>query len=310
MAFILKRNPVWMESFLVDNASEPFAQLVGDGGCVSVPANLLVAFSPLLRGMMTDLIHPVYSPLVILLPGVSGDVLQVVKELLIKGTSVMNEDMKMMVQQVFKMISIGATFTCCVLDVSLQDAFYGDVKNETCDDLEFGHEDLEVKFDITVKLEQLTFRTVNMKKEDDNETLNLVKNCAETTCTKTYVDMGRKVSSDINVVSARYLSSSSKKKKSSDEPLDCNKCGHKPEVFNCDRCEFKTYENSNLKKHRRIHTTDEPFMCNLCKFNTKHMYTLVRHKMIHSGDKPFTCEKCSFKSNLMSNLRRHMRTHN
>ena len=75
---------------------------------------------------MTDILPPVYSPLVIILPGVRADVLQVVEELLLKGTSVIIEDMKMMVQQVFEMISIRASFTCCMLDtVSLQDAFVG-----------------------------------------------------------------------------------------------------------------------------------------------------------------------------------------
>ena len=54
----------------------------------------------------------------------------------------------------------------------------GDVKHETGDNLEVGHKDLKVKFDITIKLEQLKSSTVNMKKEDDSGALNLVKNCA------------------------------------------------------------------------------------------------------------------------------------
>jgi len=296
-----KRNLVWLESFLVDKASEPPAQLVGDGGSVSVPANLLLAFSPLLRSMMTDL-----TPLVILLPGVSEDVLHVVEELLLKGSSVMNKDVKIMVQQVFKMISIGATFTCCALEANSV-AFVGDVKNETGDGLEFDEEDLKVMFDITVKLEQLESSAVNMNKENESGVLNLANNCAETSCKKTFVDMGRKVLTDINAVSARYLRS--KKMQSSKEQFTYDKFGHKLEPFICDRCAFQTYEKIILKMHRRAHTPDEPFKCNLCKFSTKHMYTLVRHKMIHSGDKPFTCDTCSYKSIMKSHLRRHMRIH-
>ena len=67
---------------------------------------------------MTDNLPPVYSPLVIILPGVRADVLQVVEELLLKGISDMNEDMKMMVRQVFEMLGIGASFC-------LQDKFVG-----------------------------------------------------------------------------------------------------------------------------------------------------------------------------------------
>merc|ERR1719318_2436185 len=131
---------------------------------------------------MTDL-----TPLAILLPGVSEDVLHVVEELLLKGSSVMNKDVKIMVQQVFKMISIGATFTCCALEANSV-AFVGDVKNETGDGLEFDEEDLKVMFDITVKLEQLESSEENMNKENESEVLNLANNCAETSCKKTFVD--------------------------------------------------------------------------------------------------------------------------
>ena len=104
---------------------------------------------------MTDLLPLLCSPLVILLPGVSGDVLQVVKELLLKGSSVMNKDMKMLVQQVFDMISIEASFTCCMQDdINLQDAFEMEVKAENIVTSDCDVMDSKVKLEITVKLEQ------------------------------------------------------------------------------------------------------------------------------------------------------------
>jgi len=120
---ILRSTPAWVESFPGNAGSEPFAELVGIDGPVLVPANLLLAFSPLLRSMMTDPLPPVESPLVILLPGVREAVLQVVKELLMKGLAVMNKDMKTLVEEVFGMISIGASFACSTQEALLQDVF-------------------------------------------------------------------------------------------------------------------------------------------------------------------------------------------
>ena len=94
MLCTLRMDSFWLEkSFPSSYANEPLALLVGEGHSISVPATFLIAVSPLLRSMVTGVFAPAQSPLVLLFPGVCGDVLEVVGELLLKGTSAVNLDM-------------------------------------------------------------------------------------------------------------------------------------------------------------------------------------------------------------------------
>jgi hypothetical protein len=53
MNFILKRDYVWLGSFLSLNACPTLLILGGDGQQVAVPDTLLLAASPLLRSILT-----------------------------------------------------------------------------------------------------------------------------------------------------------------------------------------------------------------------------------------------------------------
>jgi hypothetical protein len=117
MNYVLKRDPVWMESLPLLHASGTIDLLSGDGCHVSVPTALLLAPSKLVRNILTDLLPPAYIPLVLSLPSVTGEVLQVVGELLATGTASVNTDrMREEVNMVFKMMQIQALLVSCQFD--------------------------------------------------------------------------------------------------------------------------------------------------------------------------------------------------
>ena len=87
MSYVLKRDAVWLESLPMSDTSGTIVLLSGDGCQVVVPAVLLLAASPLVRNMLTDHLPPIYSPIFLSLPAVTGDVLQVVGEILSSGTA-------------------------------------------------------------------------------------------------------------------------------------------------------------------------------------------------------------------------------
>jgi len=159
MACTVKRDSFWLEeSFPSSYANEPLAVLVGEGHNISVPASILLAVSPLVRSIVTDVFALAQSPLVLLFPAVCGDVLEVVGELLLHGTSAVNVDMKKKVDQVFEMINIGASFSFSQLDViRLGGVFDTEVKNvggHGGGDLSCRYKDVKGEMEITVKVEQ------------------------------------------------------------------------------------------------------------------------------------------------------------
>merc|ERR1719318_2461726 len=68
---------------------------------------------------MADLLPPVHSPHVISIPAVTGAVLLLVAELLLKGTAVVNANGE--VQEVFKMMGIEAFLSYCVPNMEVKD---------------------------------------------------------------------------------------------------------------------------------------------------------------------------------------------
>jgi len=107
MNLILKRDPVWLESLPSPNASPTLLLLGGDGQQVAVPAPLVLAASPLVRSILTDLPPPAYSPCLLSIPGVTEEVLHVVVAILATGAAGgEHRDKIENVRQVFEMLGI------------------------------------------------------------------------------------------------------------------------------------------------------------------------------------------------------------
>ena len=113
-SIVLSRDPDWLGQLETISS----LTLLSEDGCqVPVSFELLVAVSPLVSSMMADLLPPAYSPHVISIPAVIGDVLLLVAEILSKGSAaVVNEGSMEKVQDVFKMMRIEAFISCCQFD--------------------------------------------------------------------------------------------------------------------------------------------------------------------------------------------------
>ena len=122
-SIVLSRDPDWLGQLETISS----LTLLSEDGCqVPVSFELLVAVSPLVSSMMADLLPPAYSPHVISIPAVIGDVLFLVSEILSKGSAaVVNEGSMEKVQDVFKMMRIEA-FICQFDNNSVGDKYESD----------------------------------------------------------------------------------------------------------------------------------------------------------------------------------------
>ena len=71
---------IWPGSLSTPDCSS-ILLLGGDRQQVAVPAAVLLAVSPLLRSILTDLLPPAFSPCILSISA-TGDILQVVKDIL------------------------------------------------------------------------------------------------------------------------------------------------------------------------------------------------------------------------------------
>ena len=81
--------------------------------------------------------------------------------------------------------------------------------------------------------------------------------------------------------------------------------------FSCNRCDFKTFVKSHLKRHIEAKHTGIRYDCDECDFQTAYSKDVRRHKMSihHNGIKPFNCPECEYKSATQEYLSAHMKSH-
>ena len=80
MSYVLKRDPAWLTRPILGSVSGTASLLSEDGQQVQIPTALLLAASPSVRTMVSDLHPAAHSPLFLCLPGrsVIGSISQIV----------------------------------------------------------------------------------------------------------------------------------------------------------------------------------------------------------------------------------------
>lgn len=74
--------------------------------------------------------------------------------------------------------------------------------------------------------------------------------------------------------------------------------------FQCNRCDYATNQNGDLKKHViAIHTNEKGLKCNRCYFLASLQNNLRRHVInMHNDARVLRCERCSFSTKYIRRL--------
>ena len=82
--------------------------------------------------------------------------------------------------------------------------------------------------------------------------------------------------------------------------------------YKCDQCDYHTFEQFRLKKHKRTHDPTLRFQCDKCDISCSSKPNLRRHvKTVHEGIKPATCSECGKSYEGKRSLAMHLlREHN
>jgi len=155
--FIIRREAVWLHSLAMSEPSGTIILLCEDGSHVVVPAVLLLAASPLLRVLMTDQLPPLYSPIVLSIPGVTEDILQAVSDILATGRATGDMAAKINeVKEVFKMLGVSESFVCFSLEKINVINVFDKNQGATLEKSEINSNDLDIKLEISIEEEMDT----------------------------------------------------------------------------------------------------------------------------------------------------------
>ena len=80
-------------------------------------------------------------------------------------------------------------------------------------------------------------------------------------------------------------------------------------IFVCSDCPRRFTRNSNLTRHKRIHSGQRRFTCHECSKGFMEKHHLTAHMRTHTGEKPYKCPQCPRQFTDRSNCSRHIRTH-
>ncbi|XP_036593865.1 zinc finger and SCAN domain-containing protein 30-like [Trichosurus vulpecula] len=80
-------------------------------------------------------------------------------------------------------------------------------------------------------------------------------------------------------------------------------------VYECNECEKTFKQNSDLRKHQRVHMGVKPHKCTQCGKAFSQGSVLRKHQRIHTGEKPYTCGECGKAFRGSSDLIQHQRIH-
>jgi len=289
MNLILKRDPIWPGLLPLHRDTNSLLLLGGDGQQVGVPAALLLAVSPLLRSILTDLLPSAYSPCCLSVPDTTADVLEAVKDILTTGTVACHHgDGVGEVKQVFDMLGVEALLVSCNSEnIQVGQVLDMNIKNEFINlEADTSLEKEKIKIDVIVKSEDAeNTDEVNKASKAFEESVESVHNKKALSCNMCH----QKFTVRRNLV--RHTKSTH---------------NYKNSLIPCNLCPQKFTRKDVLMNHVKVVHEQVKIQCHLCpqKFSAKN--NLMRHiKSVHEQVK-FQCHLCSKQYNAKRNLVEHI----
>ena len=86
-----------------------------------------------------------------------------------------------------------------------------------------------------------------------------------------------------------------------------HKRSHETIVFICEKCDYNTENQNDLKRHiETVHSAEDNIRCEKCNYVTKSTTELHDHmKTHHAYILRYPCEWCKYKATTVENLREH-----
>jgi len=280
MNLILKNDPVWIGSLKSLSSSHTLLLLGGDGLQVEVPAPLLLAVSPLVRRILTDLLPPAYSQYCLSLPDATEEVLKVMADVLVTGSTGGEHVDKMEdVRQVFEILEVEVSLVSCHLESIALDR------------------SIKVENSSGGPYEENIKKEVNVESEDKNRADFIVE-----------VEQSKRLGgkSYSNKVIKFACNICSKQHTSKPHLMRHIKSFHNIIRFPCHLCPQKFGQKCTLVSHIRSVHDKIKFPCNLCPQKFTEKSKLVRHiRAVHDKTK-FPCNLCPKQYTQKDSLVRHI----